>query len=176
MKEEKTLKWKLSEKPTAENLRSLVEIGIMTKEEAKKIVLDESSISQSDIEEIKAEMSLLRKMILELSEKSGKSIEIVRIIEREIPVYKDYYWHRPWWRDNIVWCSNQLASYNNTTSYTTSGSAYNALSATPTSSLSMTAGVSAKNLAVQALSSNEVKSNSKDFPNIKDAISKLNIK
>lgn len=101
MNEEKVLKWRLSEKPTVENLKSLVDSQIITKEEAKKIVLDESVVSQADIEEIKAEIKLLRKIVLE----GNSRTEIIRIIEKEIPTWKPYW---GWNQVYTTYCSNDL--------------------------------------------------------------------
>ncbi len=105
----KILKWRLSERPTPENLLKLVESGIMTKEEAKSIVLDEGEINSSDIDSIKNELELLRKMVLSISEKTENRTEIIKIIEKEIPIYRDRYpyvpqW--PWWKDNVIWCAS----------------------------------------------------------------------
>lgn len=158
--DEKILKWKLSEKPTADNILQLVNGGIITKEEAKKIILDEGQVSQSDIEELKGEVTLLRKMVLGLSEKVGKEKEIIRIIEREIPVYK-YYYQNPFWRDNIIWANNYLTTSG---SFTTTTGALNNLTADASGSLTL-----------QAMNMNTAKA-VQDFPNIINAVSKLNIK
>jgi len=92
MNEDKTLKWRLSEKPTVENLTKLVYGGIITKDEARKIVLDESTVTQSDIESIKAEIELLRKLVLE----SNKNQAFIKIIEKEIPIYVERHKPYPW--------------------------------------------------------------------------------
>lgn len=119
MKEEKVLKWRLSEKPSSENLLKLVEGGLITKEEAKKIILDEAVFSQSDIESLKDEISLLRKMFLELAEKSERKTEIIKIIEKEIPVYVEKYPYypnyprSPWWYSNVVWCASNNSTVAN---------------------------------------------------------------
>ena len=113
MEEEKTLKWRLTEKPTTDNLLKLTEGGIITKEEAKKILLAESVVTQSDIESIKSEISLMRKMILEVIEKTNTQREIIRIVEKEIPIYVEQYrrtpmYPYPWWNDTIRWCNSQF--------------------------------------------------------------------
>lgn len=101
----KTIKWRLAEKPSPENLLKLIEGGVLTKEEAKQIVLDDSEVSQSDIDTIKSELELLRKMVLE----QGNSREIIKIIEKEIPIYvRKYPRYEPyWWNDYKIYCSNQ---------------------------------------------------------------------
>lgn len=106
MTKTKILKWKLSEKPTSENVRGLVKDGIITLEEARKIILDFGEVSSSDIEAIKDEIALLRKLVLELSSNSNRPYEIIKIIEREVPYYKPYY--NPY----TVWCSAASGTSN----------------------------------------------------------------
>jgi polyhydroxyalkanoate synthesis regulator phasin len=99
------LKWRLSERPTPENLLKLVESGIISKEEAKKIVLDEGEVNQTDIEALKGEMTILRKMVLELSDKTGKTTEIVRIIEKEVPYYIEKWNGSSIWKPYYYYCT-----------------------------------------------------------------------
>ena len=109
--EEKYLKWRLSEKPTAENLQKLVEVGILTKEEAKEIVLEaiDKKEVNSEVSALKEEMILLRKLVLELSEKVDSQAAL-RIIKEYVPIniqpvpYKyPHYWGDPY----TVWCNAQ---------------------------------------------------------------------
>ena len=111
----KILKWKLSEKPSAENLLKFVEGGVITKEEAKKIVLEDTEITQSQFDELKSEVELLKKIVLKLTEET-RSTGVVKIIEREIPIYIHQYYPQPytqryWWSDVVLCASNtaQLA-------------------------------------------------------------------
>jgi hypothetical protein len=69
--------WRLSERPTADDLATLVEAKILTNEEAKDIVLrDEKDIPTDQLKEIKDELKLLREIVLSrISEKEVKIIE-----------------------------------------------------------------------------------------------------
>lgn len=103
-KKEKVLKWKLSEKPTADNISRLVSQGILNKEEARSIILDESELSSKDlknIDDLMKEVELLRKLFLE---SSRDNIKVIKIIEKEIDRATSYpnYWTYPY----TVWCSS----------------------------------------------------------------------
>lgn len=102
------LKWKLKEKPTTENVVELVNAHIITKEEARQIVLEKTEdIKMSDIESIKEEVKLLRKLVLELIDKKPSEV-IVKIIEKNIinVPYKYNEWTTPY----ITYCSNNSTS------------------------------------------------------------------
>lgn len=110
---ENILKWKLGERPTTDSLCKLVEAGIISKEDAKKIVLETGAVSLADLEAVKAELGLMRKMVLELSEKVGNPQTIVRIIEREVPIYIRKNPH--YWDNYYMWCSNQGSTWADNT-------------------------------------------------------------
>lgn len=100
--EEKTLKWRLSERPTVENVSQLLSNGILTKEEARQIILEESAIKQSDIEDIKSEIKVLRDLIL--SQPNPQYVQIIR--QYQTP---NHGWGNPYY----VYCSTN--SGTNTT-------------------------------------------------------------
>ena len=62
------LKWRLKERPTAENLERLVSAGILKSEEARQIILDKVEVDPVTIEDLQAEIKLLRKLVLEMTE------------------------------------------------------------------------------------------------------------
>lgn len=109
--EEKILKWRLAEKPTAQSLQDLVKSQIITKEEARQILLDEGEYTSKDLQEIKDEIALLRKLVLETS----NGFNIIKIIEKEVPTWKPYWgWTNPY----ITYCStngNSLIGNGTTT-------------------------------------------------------------
>jgi hypothetical protein len=109
--EEKILKWRLAEKPTAQALQDLVKSQIITKEEARQILLDEGEYTSKDIQEIKDEIALLRKLVLETS----NGLSVIKIIEREVPTWKPYWsWTNPY----MTYCSsngNMLVGNGTTT-------------------------------------------------------------
>jgi len=96
MKDDKSgfLKWKLKDKPTVEDVTTLMNVGILTKDEARKIILEQTEdVRQSDIEAIKDEIKLLRKIVLENSR--NNPIQIVEIIRKEIQEVP-YRWTMPY--------------------------------------------------------------------------------
>lgn len=97
--EEKILKWRLAEKPTAQSLQDLVKSQIITKEEARQILLDEGEYTSKDLQEIKDEIALLRKLVLE----TNNGYSVIKIIEREVPTWKPYWtWTNPY----LTYCSS----------------------------------------------------------------------
>ncbi len=107
--------WRLSDRPKADDLRTLVEACILTKEEAKDIVLrEEEEIPTDQLKEIKDEIKFLRGMILELSKKEPTVIYkyLFDHIQRwEPPIEKNPYW---WGRDYIYCCSSMAKSMDDT--------------------------------------------------------------
>ena len=114
-KEEKILKWRLSEKPTASALEDLVKSQIITKEEARQIILDETEYNSKDFDDVLEEIKLLRKLVLELAEKSPQTI--IKIIESSPIIIREPY-RNPWTQPYIAWCSNTA----NTMGYNLQGS------------------------------------------------------
>lgn len=84
-KDEKILKWRLAEKPTAQNLQDLVKSEIITKEEARQILLDETQFNSKDFDDVLNEITLLRKLVLELS--NIQPTTIVKIVKEYVPHY-----------------------------------------------------------------------------------------
>jgi hypothetical protein len=111
--ESKTLKWRLSERPSPDNILKLVEGGIITKEEAKGIILDEVSVSESEVSSVKEELALLRKLILDSTTPNNV---LIKIIEKSVEPYHTWGWTLPY----TAWCGNSNAMLTATNgSYTT---------------------------------------------------------
>lgn len=86
----KNLKWRLSKLPTAQELGELVDKEIITKEEAKQILVSEED--SRDEKSLKDEIVFLRKLVDKLSEKET----IIKTIEKVREPYYDKYWYRPY--------------------------------------------------------------------------------
>lgn len=111
-KKDTVLKWRLSEKPTVDNVSQLVSQGILTKEEARSIILDESEVSSKDlknVDDLMKEIELLRNLFLE---SQNNNIKVVRIIERELNRYPSYEYK--WTYPYTTWCSSQTSGTNHT--------------------------------------------------------------
>jgi hypothetical protein len=98
----KSLKWRLKEAPTSEALGHLLAAGILTKEEARQIILDDGTVEPSDLETIKGELALLRQIVLDLSSRSPQTV--IKIIEREVDRWPNYQPH--FYNPYTVWCSS----------------------------------------------------------------------
>lgn len=97
----KTLKWRLSKLPTPEELTLLVEKQILTKEDAKKILL--SSEEDRDKESLEAEIKFLRQLVEKLSNSKTQIIETIRTVE---PIYIKQPWYQPYY----YWTSGTLTT------------------------------------------------------------------
>lgn len=119
--------WKLSSKPTAEDLKTLVEASILTKEEAKDIVLREEEEFTTDhkdqIKEIKEELKFLRDMVLQLSKRSPEVVykEIYKYIDKWPNPYPRPYWQNDW----IYLCSNTAQAKGDNVTYSAMSSITN---------------------------------------------------
>lgn len=107
--DEKILKWRLSEKPTATSLQDLVKSEIITKDEARQILLDEVEYNSKDFSDVLDEIKLLRKLVLEISEKSPQ--QIIKIIESN-PIYIRDIQRYPWVNPYITWAVNTAQNSN----------------------------------------------------------------
>ena len=92
----KKLTWRLSNLPTVEELNTLIEKKIITKEEARDVLFS----SEEDVgkKNLKSEIKFLRKLIEKLSG-NDTIIENIRIIERP---YRRYPWYEPY----NTWCGS----------------------------------------------------------------------
>lgn len=99
----KILVWRLKEQPTAESLAILTQEGIITKDEAKDILLESRIMSDGDDgiskESLKEEIKFLRNLVEKISNK-GQIMTTIR--EIEIPKYKEREWYQPYY----IWCSS----------------------------------------------------------------------
>lgn len=112
----KKIIWRLKEQPTAKMLQDLFTGGILTKEEAKEILLSHTDQEEEkQIEALKSEVKFLREMVDKLSEsKITKIIETIREVEKP-------YYRQPWYRPYEVWCK---AANTDSGPITSSGTVY----------------------------------------------------
>lgn len=104
----KTLKWRLDSRPTVEELLQLVEKEIISKEDAKQILVSEES---RDLKSMQDEIKFLREMVEKLSNSQhSRIVEIIREVEKP-------YQKRPWYQPYDIWCSatndsGKVGAYN----------------------------------------------------------------
>ena len=103
MKSQTNLVWRLTKLPTAEELKTLVDAKILTPEEVKQMLVrvedvdeEEKKIDRDELKELKEEMAVLRKLVLEISARTPSTITI---IEREIERWKPWRYPQPWWTE-----------------------------------------------------------------------------
>ena len=111
------LKWRLSKLPTVEELTSLEEKKILTKEEVKKILFNNETVEDIDKDSLKGEIKFLRELIEKLADKA----KIVSTVYE----YHHTYETKPWYQPYYYWCSSGTCGGN----YTTGASALNCLTA-----------------------------------------------
>jgi hypothetical protein len=105
----KKLIWRLSAKPTVEDLKIAIEAGIISKDEAKQMLVkeeDEINIDQDQLKDLKDELKLLRELVL-----SNINQKETRIIEKH---FHDYYPKYTW--TNVPGGGNWATCYLNASS------------------------------------------------------------
>ena len=94
----KNLVWRLSQKPTVEDLKNAVEAQIISKEEAKQMLVreeDEKKIDQDELKDLKDEIKLLRELVL-----ANLGTSQVKIIEK--------HYHDDWYPRWSSWTSGMI--------------------------------------------------------------------
>lgn len=102
MTKKEKLIWRLKEQPSSESLRGLVKDGLLSKEEAREILLSSELVEDRDENSLKAEIKFLRDLVDKLTNKlsNGRNTitEIIREIERP---YVKWQWYKPY----EIWCT-----------------------------------------------------------------------
>ena len=104
----KKLIWRLSSLPTPTELTLLVEKELITREEAREILINEKDVTEPKSEELKSEIEFLRKLVESLMKTDGKTNQTTTVIE----YIQSYPSIRPWYQPYVTWCSsnNTLSS------------------------------------------------------------------
>lgn len=114
----KELKWRLRELPSGGEVAQLVEQEVITKEEAKDLLFNESK-SNDDVEQLKKQIDFLEGLVKELSKNRTQTVYVDRYIDRWVQ------------RLPIVWCN----AVNTATGSTATGSTTVALPSTYSTTL-----------------------------------------
>lgn len=107
----KKIKWRLSSLPTPSELQGLVKDEIITKAEAREILLSREDVDERNNKSLKEEIKFLRELIEKLSSSNNtKIIETIKYIEKP-------YYSRPWFTPYNNWVylsgSNGTTNLNN---------------------------------------------------------------
>ena len=91
MKKE-VLKWRLAEKPSVHGLQELVSSGIITKQEAREILLTLETEEDRDRKSLEAEIKFLKELVEKLSNRS-QIVETIKYVEKP---YYNWDWYKPY--------------------------------------------------------------------------------
>lgn len=104
--------WRLREQPTIESLIKLTETGLITKEEAREILLNKETKEERANQDLIEEIKFLQKAIARLEDKQA-FIKVVREITSPVYIQRPWFNHYTTWglnnihdTRNIVQCSN----------------------------------------------------------------------
>lgn len=99
--EKRNLSWKLGEFPTASELADLVEIGVISKEEAREMMFGSAENDKEKIQALEEQVEFLRDLVETLSK--NKTQTIIRDWTYDRPVR---WYHTPYWRDTVTFMNN----------------------------------------------------------------------
>lgn len=105
--------WRLSTQPTVDEITTLLDKGVITKQEAKEILFrNEEEIKTDQLKEIKEDIKFLRDMVLQLSKKSPEIVykDIYRYIEKHPYTY-------PYWKKWYTLCSDTAKNVGDNVTY-----------------------------------------------------------
>jgi hypothetical protein len=101
--------WRLDGKPTVEELKTAIEAGIITKEEAKSmLVRTEEEVPTDQLSEVKDKIKFLEEMMIAIGKREPEVIKPIVIKEYNDWIYRP---HKPyWWNDSIMLCNSSLGT------------------------------------------------------------------
>lgn len=105
-------KWRLSALPTPQEIADLVASDILTKEEAREILISQETEEDRDKKSLQAEIKFLRELVQKLSD--NRKPEIIRQIE----VIEKPYFKNPWFEPYRFYCGIESSSNGIDTSFT----------------------------------------------------------
>jgi hypothetical protein len=96
----KKIIWRLSTRPTTEEVVKLLSCGVITKEESREILFTSVEEEERDKKSLESEIKFLRDLVEKLSKGShDRIIETIR--EIRVP-----YYNQPWYQPYHVWCNS----------------------------------------------------------------------
>ena len=94
----KKLIWRLKEQPTSKALALLVDSEILTREDAKQIIL---SSEENNTKALKEEIEFLKRLVRDLSRNNIQIVEVVKTLEQP---YRTSPWYEPYHKWEVL-CS-----------------------------------------------------------------------
>lgn len=111
MNMKKKIIWRLANRPTPTEVIELNNAGLLTKDEAREILLTEETETTVSENSLKSEIKFLRELVEKLSKNSNTIIETIRYIEKP-------YLRQDWYAPYVNWCN---AGSNNPVMYGAGG-------------------------------------------------------
>lgn len=96
------IKWRLKALPETHEIAHLVKEGILTKEEAREILISLETDDDRDKKSLQDEIKFLRQLVESLSSSRSKIIETIRYVEKP-------YINQQWWPNYQFYCANDTA-------------------------------------------------------------------
>lgn len=104
------IKWRLANRPTPNELTDLVTSGILTKDEAREILISHETDEDRDKASLQDEIKFLRQLVQRLSEGKSQIVETIRYIEKP-------YYTKPWYQPYVYYCSSGSTGTTATAGY-----------------------------------------------------------
>lgn len=106
----KKLVWRLATRPTTDEVIKLLDAKILTKDEAREILVeekDDKKLSSDTEKDLKDELALLRKLVFKLADMN--IVGVYPYILKEIQVLPSSPWVQPW----VTYCCSANVVDNN---------------------------------------------------------------
>lgn len=110
---EKKLVWKFKDLPTASEVANLVDMKIITAEEARSMLFKEEVKQSDEVEALKEMVNALQEMVNELiSRSSVQYVPFTKVVE--IPSRANPYWDKYWLKTGTISTTATTGSNGNT--------------------------------------------------------------
>lgn len=96
------LVWRLSSRPTVEEITLLLKEKILTKDEVKQILFSSETEEDRDKKSLELEIKFLKEIITEMSKTKGQIIDVVKYIEKPI------YYNQPWYNGTVTYLCGSI--------------------------------------------------------------------
>lgn len=125
-----TLKWRLADRPSVNDVATLLVQDLVTKDEAREILFSAETQEIKELSDLQEEVKFLRGLVDKLAKPQVQTV--IREVERLKPSYWQYDWYKPYYTLANTWVTTTgVAGINNgalhagTTSIQLAGSVIN---------------------------------------------------
>ena len=114
-KQETKLIWKMKDLPTADSVGKLVDVGVITANEARSILFKEVTKDSDEVEALKEMVKSLQEMVTDLLSRQNNVTLVPYTKIVEVPSRSTPYWNKYWTCSDAITCSTSA----NGSGYTT---------------------------------------------------------